>query len=47
MYVFERTILSEALGGLDADNAQGEVYLTDVVEGSSPWREGRRPRGAG
>ncbi len=32
MYVFERTILGEALGGLDADNAQGEIYLTDVVE---------------
>jgi bifunctional UDP-N-acetylglucosamine pyrophosphorylase/glucosamine-1-phosphate N-acetyltransferase len=33
MYVFERDTLTEALGGLDADNAQGEIYLTDVVEG--------------
>jgi bifunctional UDP-N-acetylglucosamine pyrophosphorylase/glucosamine-1-phosphate N-acetyltransferase len=32
MYVFERSLLAEALDGLDADNAQGELYLTDVVE---------------
>lgn len=33
MYVFERSVLTQALGELGSDNAQGEVYLTDVVEG--------------
>jgi bifunctional UDP-N-acetylglucosamine pyrophosphorylase/glucosamine-1-phosphate N-acetyltransferase len=32
MYLFERTLLTDALGGLDAANAQGEIYLTDIVE---------------
>lgn len=31
-YVFDRGRLEEAVGELDADNAQGEQYLTDVVE---------------
>ena len=32
MYVFARAGLATALDELDADNAQGEVYLTNVVE---------------
>lgn len=32
MYVFDRGQLERAVGDLDADNAQGEQYLTDVVE---------------
>lgn len=32
MYVFERTQLAEALRRIGRDNAQGEQYLTDVVE---------------
>jgi len=32
MYVFDRAVLAEELGRLDVDNAQGELYLTDVVE---------------
>ncbi len=32
MYLLDRALLTEALGRLDDDNAQGEVYLTDVVE---------------
>ena len=32
MYVFARDGLTTALAELDADNAQGEIYLTDVVE---------------
>jgi bifunctional UDP-N-acetylglucosamine pyrophosphorylase / glucosamine-1-phosphate N-acetyltransferase len=31
MYLIERELLEAALGRLDDDNAQGEVYLTDVV----------------
>jgi bifunctional UDP-N-acetylglucosamine pyrophosphorylase / glucosamine-1-phosphate N-acetyltransferase len=31
MYVFPRVDLEQALARLDDDNAQGEVYLTDVV----------------
>ncbi|MGC5616784.1 bifunctional UDP-N-acetylglucosamine diphosphorylase/glucosamine-1-phosphate N-acetyltransferase GlmU [Georgenia sp. Z1491] len=30
-YVFEASVLREALAGLGSDNDQGEVYLTDVV----------------
>lgn len=30
-YVFDADVLREALSGLGRDNAQGEVYLTDVV----------------
>jgi bifunctional UDP-N-acetylglucosamine pyrophosphorylase/glucosamine-1-phosphate N-acetyltransferase len=30
-YVFDAAVLRESLGGLGADNDQGEVYLTDVV----------------
>lgn len=32
MYVFDRDQLERAVDDLDADNAQGEQYLTDVVE---------------
>ena len=32
MYVLDRTGLEAALGRLDDDNAQGEIYLTDIVE---------------
>ena len=32
MYVFRFDALSQALGRLQADNAQGELYLTDTVE---------------
>ncbi len=31
LYVFDATTLRDVLGGLDRDNAQGELYLTDVV----------------
>ncbi|WP_246256552.1 bifunctional UDP-N-acetylglucosamine diphosphorylase/glucosamine-1-phosphate N-acetyltransferase GlmU [Isoptericola halotolerans] len=31
VYVFDAAVLRRGLGGLAADNAQGEVYLTDVV----------------
>jgi bifunctional UDP-N-acetylglucosamine pyrophosphorylase / glucosamine-1-phosphate N-acetyltransferase len=31
IFAFDRAFLAEALGTLDADNAQGERYLTDVV----------------
>ncbi len=31
MYVVDRGWLEQALGGSSADNAQGEVYLTDIV----------------
>ena len=31
MYVFERSLLAEALEDLDTDNDQGERYITDVV----------------
>ena len=30
-YVFDAAFLREAIGGLDTENAQGEMYLTDVV----------------
>jgi len=30
-YVFDAAVLREALGAVDQDNDQGEVYLTDVV----------------
>ena len=32
VYVMEADVLRSALGRLDRDNAQGEVYLTDVIE---------------
>ena len=32
VYVMEADVLRNALGRLDRDNAQGEVYLTDVIE---------------
>lgn len=32
MYVLDRTGLEAALGRLSDDNAQGEIYLTDIVE---------------
>ncbi|RMG19491.1 MAG: UDP-N-acetylglucosamine diphosphorylase/glucosamine-1-phosphate N-acetyltransferase [Deltaproteobacteria bacterium] len=31
VYLVERALLERALGGLEADNAQGELYLTDLV----------------
>ena len=31
MYVFDRSVLDEVIAGLDDANAQGELYLTDVV----------------
>jgi bifunctional UDP-N-acetylglucosamine pyrophosphorylase/glucosamine-1-phosphate N-acetyltransferase len=31
VYAFDADVLREGLGRLDADNAQGELYLTDVV----------------
>ncbi len=31
VYVFDAAVLRAGLGSLDRDNAQGEVYLTDVV----------------
>jgi bifunctional UDP-N-acetylglucosamine pyrophosphorylase/glucosamine-1-phosphate N-acetyltransferase len=31
MYVFDRALLTSALGGVTTDNAQAERYLTDVV----------------
>lgn len=31
VYVFDRPALADALGKVDAGNAQGELYLTDVV----------------
>lgn len=30
-YVFDADFLRQALGGLGTDNAQGEMYLTDVI----------------
>jgi bifunctional UDP-N-acetylglucosamine pyrophosphorylase / glucosamine-1-phosphate N-acetyltransferase len=32
MYVVDRDRLDEAVAGLDSDNDQGELYLTDIVE---------------
>ena len=32
LYVFDRAALEDALGGLGSGNAQGEIYLTDVLE---------------
>lgn len=32
LYVFDAHLLRDALGGLDSNNAQGELYLTDVVK---------------
>ncbi|MEG3614406.1 bifunctional UDP-N-acetylglucosamine diphosphorylase/glucosamine-1-phosphate N-acetyltransferase GlmU [Isoptericola sp. MSP01] len=31
VYVFDAAVLRRGLGGLGSDNAQGEVYLTDVI----------------
>ncbi|MCU0303233.1 MAG: NTP transferase domain-containing protein [Thermoanaerobaculales bacterium] len=31
IYAFDRAVVAEALAGLGTDNAQGEVYLTDVA----------------
>jgi bifunctional UDP-N-acetylglucosamine pyrophosphorylase / glucosamine-1-phosphate N-acetyltransferase len=33
VYVFRRDLLGPALRNLTSDNAQGELYLTDVIEG--------------
>ncbi|MGO1401788.1 MAG: NTP transferase domain-containing protein [Flaviflexus sp.] len=32
MYIFDAAFLRDSLGSLGTDNAQGEMYLTDVVE---------------
>lgn len=32
IYVFDAKVLREGLAGVDTDNAQGEMYLTDVIE---------------
>ncbi|HEX9889805.1 MAG TPA: bifunctional UDP-N-acetylglucosamine diphosphorylase/glucosamine-1-phosphate N-acetyltransferase GlmU [Nitriliruptorales bacterium] len=32
IYAFERELLAACVGGLDTTNAQGEIYLTDVIE---------------
>ena len=32
VYVFEASVLSEAIAGLKSNNAQGEFYLTDALE---------------
>jgi len=32
VYVFESSVLKQAIAGLNADNAQGEFYLTDALE---------------
>lgn len=32
IFAFDATVLREALGQLDTDNAQGELYITDVLE---------------
>ena len=32
LYVFDRAALAAALDGLGSGNAQGEIYLTDVLE---------------
>ncbi|NEG96040.1 bifunctional UDP-N-acetylglucosamine diphosphorylase/glucosamine-1-phosphate N-acetyltransferase GlmU [Bifidobacterium sp. SMB2] len=32
VYVFDADVLSQAIAGLDDDNAQGEFYLTDALE---------------
>lgn len=38
MYVFDAALLRSMLGGLDTDNAQGEMYLTDVI--SNGYKQG-------
>lgn len=35
VYVFEAEVLADAIAALDADNAQGEFYLTDALETAS------------
>jgi len=42
VFVFDAAVLRRSLAGLDRDNAQGEVYLTDVV--ASARAEGRAVR---
>lgn len=32
VYVFDGTLLEQALAGLTTDNSQGEYYLTDIIE---------------
>ena len=39
IYVVRRALLDDAIGALDPQNAQGELYLTDIVE--SLAKEGR------
>ncbi|WP_182355035.1 NTP transferase domain-containing protein [Flaviflexus huanghaiensis] len=40
MYVFDAALLRSMLSGLGTDNAQGEMYLTDVISGA--YAEGLR-----
>jgi bifunctional UDP-N-acetylglucosamine pyrophosphorylase/glucosamine-1-phosphate N-acetyltransferase len=40
IYAFDAAVLADALGRIEADNAQGELYLTDVV--GIARRDGRR-----
>ncbi|MGF0117922.1 bifunctional UDP-N-acetylglucosamine diphosphorylase/glucosamine-1-phosphate N-acetyltransferase GlmU [Promicromonospora sp. Marseille-Q5078] len=42
VFVFDAAVLRRSLAGLDRDNAQGEVYLTDVV--AAARAEGRAVR---
>ena len=51
IYCFRRSLLAPALRRLSPDNAQGEYYLTDVVEvlprpatRSPPWWSTTPPR---
>lgn len=40
IYAFDAAVLADALGRIEADNAQGELYLTDVV--GIARKDGRR-----
>ncbi|MDR2723176.1 MAG: bifunctional UDP-N-acetylglucosamine diphosphorylase/glucosamine-1-phosphate N-acetyltransferase GlmU [Cellulomonadaceae bacterium] len=42
IYVFDADVLRRGLGGVDQNNAQGEMYLTDVIALAN--REGRQVR---
>ena len=44
VYVFEASVLTEAIAGLKSNNAQGEFYLTDALETAKPLaRSARSP----
>ena len=40
VYVFEASVLTEAIAGLKSNNAQGEFYLTDALETAKRWQVG-------